>query len=263
MLVFIKLGGSLITDKRENQHFRPETMQRVALEIAVARSKDPALQVVIGHGSGSFGHVAASKYGTAQGVYSRAEWDGFSEVAIVARRLNNLVSETLFEAGLPIFPVSPSASAQCEDGVLEWMEIGAVRSALENGLIPVVYGDVAFDSVRGGTIISTETVFFYLAEFMNPARIFLLGEVEGVYDAERQIIPKITPTNFEAIAGALGGSHGTDVTGGMLSKVRGMLALAQALPGLNIHIFGGLIPGQLESALSGTPPGTHITGEDS
>ncbi len=259
MLTFIKLGGSLITDKRENQQYRPETMQRVALEIAVARAKNPNLRIVIGHGSGSFGHVAASKYGTAQGVSTRAQWDGFSEVAIVARRLNNLVSEALFEAGLPIFPVSPSASAQCSDGVLVTMDSSGVRTALNRGLIPVVYGDVAFDKMRGGTIISTETVFAYLAEVLTPNRIFLLGEVEGVYDSAGQIIPMITTTNFEHIVSALGGSHGTDVTGGMLSKVQAMVTLAQQIPGLNIHIFGGLLPGQLEGALSGIPPGTHIT----
>jgi isopentenyl phosphate kinase len=197
----------------------------------------------------------------ATSVQSPAQWQGFAEVAIVARRLNNLVNEALVESGLPIFPASPSASARCNDGMLEHMETGAIRSALDHGLIPVVYGDVAFDSVRGGTIISTETVFFYLAEALRPDRIFLLGEVEGVYDAAGAIIPRITPRNMDEIAGALGGSHGTDVTGGMLSKVRAMVALAERLPGLNIHIFGGLTPHQLEGALSGTPPGTHITSE--
>lgn len=259
MLTFIKLGGSLITDKRESQHYQAETMRRAAREIAAACAQDSTLTLLIGHGSGSFGHVAASKHGTAQGVTTPDEWRGFAEVATVARRLNNLVLDALTDAGLPIFPVSPSASARCTDGVIDHLETAVIQTTLDHGLIPLVYGDVALDNVRGGTIISTETVFFYLAERLHPARIFLLGEVEGVYDQRGHIIPTITPGNLDSIAAALGGSHGTDVTGGMSSKVRAMLALAERSPGLTIHIFGGTVDGQLTSALTGTPPGTLIT----
>jgi len=249
MLTFVKLGGSLITDKRSAEHFNAETMRRAAHEIAQACAARPTLQVLIGHGSGSFGHVAAQKYGTAQGVSTAADWRGFGEVATVARRLNALVADALHEAALPIFGIQPSASALCLDGELTTLVIEPLRSALAHGLIPLVYGDVALDEVRGGTIISTETIFFYLAKRLQPTQIFLLGEVEGVYDANGVVIPHITPTNFEQIADALGGSHGTDVTGGMASKVRAMLTLAQQVAGLQIRIFGGTQPGQLQSAL--------------
>src|SRR5205814_667482 len=125
--------------------------------------------------------------------------------------------------------IQPSASAQCVNEKLISMEVTPLQAALDHGLVPLVYGDVALDSQRGGTIISTETVFFYLAERLKPARIMLLGEVEGVYDTNSAIIPHITPRNLESLAAVLGGSHGTDVTGGMASKVGSMVALAAAL----------------------------------
>ncbi|MEP7285641.1 MAG: isopentenyl phosphate kinase [Chloroflexota bacterium] len=259
-LTFIKLGGSLITDKRESQHFHQAIMQRAAGEIVQALAAQPSLRLLIGHGSGSFGHVAAQKYGTATGVHSLDAWRGYAEVATIARRLNSLVVEALFEAGLPVLSIQPSSSAQCDDGKIISMAVEPIRAALEHQLVPVVYGDVALDSQRGGTIISTETIFFTLAESLHPARIMLLGEVEGVYDASGNIIPHITPDNLESIATALGGSHGTDVTGGMASKVRQMVALAQQLPGLQIRIFSGTTPGQIESAVTGqSAPGTLIT----
>ncbi len=37
-------------------------------EIAAARQENPGLRLVVGHGGGSFGHVAAAKFGTRQGV---------------------------------------------------------------------------------------------------------------------------------------------------------------------------------------------------
>ncbi len=262
MLTFIKLGGSLITDKREAQHFHADVMRRAAQEIAGALRADSSLRLLIGHGSGSFGHVAAQKYGTMQGVRTPEQWRGFAEVATVARRLNNLVVGTLAEAGLPVFAVQPSASARCEDGRILSMESKPIQEALAHGLVPVVYGDVALDSVRGGTIISTETIFSFLAERLYPARVMLLGEVEGVYDATGAVIPRITPGSFEHVEAALSGSHGTDVTGGMASKVRDMLVLVRRVPGLEVRIFGGAAPGQIQATLLGqAAPGTIISGE--
>jgi isopentenyl phosphate kinase len=260
MLTFLKLGGSLITDKRESQRFHADVMRRAAHEIANAVAAEPGLKLLIGHGSGSFGHVAAQKYGTMNGVRTAEQWRGFAEVATVARRLNTLVVETLHESGLPVLAVQPSSSAQCVDGRLTEMEIAPISAALDHGLVPLLYGDVAFDTHRGGTIISTETIFFYLAERLRPSRIMLLGEVEGVWGADGNIIPCITTQNLGAIEASLGGSHGTDVTGGMASKVRQMVELAQRVPSLEIRIFGGTTPGQIEAALlSQIAPGTLIT----
>ena len=261
-LTFIKLGGSLITDKREAQSFRADLMRQAADEIAAARAADPQLGLLIGHGSGSFGHVAAQKHGTMQGVHTADQWRGFAEVAYVARRLNSLVLDTLYEAGLPVISIQPSASALSADGALTHMETAPISTLLERGLVPLVFGDVSLDAVRGGTIISTETVFGYLASKLHPARVFLLGEVEGVYDGKGVVIPHIHPGNLSEIAAALGGSSGTDVTGGMASKVRSMLDLAASVQGLQVRIFGGTSPGQLRSALlSETMPGTLITAQ--
>src|SRR5579859_1117212 len=259
MLTFLKVGGSLITDKRESQHFRADMMRRAAQEIAGALAAEPSLKLLIGHGSGSFGHVVAQKYGTVRGVQSAEQWRGFAEVSIVARRLNALVIEALHEAGLPVFGVQPSSSARCANGKIESMALTPIRAALDHGLVPVVHGDVAIDTLLGGTIISTEAIFAFLAERLGPTRIMLLGEVEGVYDSHRHVIPCITPNTLPAITDALGDSHGPDVTGGMAAKVRDMVALAERLPDLQVRIFDGTLPGQIESALLGqTTPGTLI-----
>ena len=260
MLTFIKLGGSLITDKREPSSFHPQIVYQVAQEIAQVRRKQPEWRWLIGHGSGSFGHFVAKKYGTIDGVFTAEQWQGFAEVSVMARRLNHLVIEILSEFSLPIFAVQPSASALCENGQIIHLETRPVLAALKHRLIPVVYGDVAVDSRLGGTIISTEKIFAHLAKELKPQRIFLLGEVAGIYDRTGKIIEKITPENFAAIAPELGGSDGTDVTGGMADKVAKMLALVQELPDLEIRIFSGKFAGEVEATLLGyKTPGTLIS----
>jgi isopentenyl phosphate kinase len=127
--------------------------------------------------------------------------------------------------------------------------VGPVKDALAAGLLPVVFGDVAFDSVRGGTIISTEEILTVLAGQIRPSWLLLAGETPGVLDLTGTVIPLITEANREAISPALGGSRGTDVTGGMASKVGSMLDLVAAQPQLQICIFSGLQAGQVQKAL--------------
>ncbi len=258
-LTFVKLGGSLITDKRVENSFRAEAARQVAGEIQSALAEDAELRLLIGHGSGSFGHVAAKQYGTMQGVQTVEQWRGFAHVATVAAELNHLMAKMLDGAGVPVWRMQPSASALAEDGVLVALALDPIRQALAHGLVPLVYGDVALDSVRGGTIISTETVFFYLARHLPVTQILLLGEVDGVYDGAGQVISVISPATLRDVESALGGSAGTDVTGGMETKVRDMVALVEAVPGLTIRIMNGAKAGLLEATLLGQAvPGTVI-----
>jgi len=260
-LTFLKLGGPLIPDKTRPPTPHPEVIARLEGEIAAACRRDPALRLVLGHGSGSFGHVPARRYATRQGVRSREDWQGFIEVWREAAALNRLVVDALAEAGLPAMPFQPSASVIAGAGrVFSW-DVRPLRMALESGLLPVVYGDVIFDLQRGGTILSTEDLFDYLAEQLRPRRVLLAGLEQGVWaDFPRctHLVDEITPQNWEQIAPALGGSAATDVTGGMASKVQQSLALAQAIPGLEVRIFSGVTPGMIERALGGETVGTVI-----
>lgn len=253
MLTFIKLGGSLITDKRVEASFRADVMVRIAEEIADSHAQMPDQQLVVGHGSGSFGHVAAKRYDTINGVTSPDDWRGFAEVAASAAALNTLVTEKLRNAGLPIMRFQPSASAIAEEGRITTLAIEPIRRAYSRGLVPLVYGDVAFDEARGGTIISTETVFTYLAMNLPVDAIVLAGEVAGVYDVSGAVIPEITPDSLETMGDALGESAGTDVTGGMLTKVSDMVDLVQRFPSIRVRIIDGTTPGNLSRALRQEP----------
>jgi isopentenyl phosphate kinase len=260
-LQFVKLGGSLITDKSTPRTARRDAIARLAAEIKKTRAEIGEFRLVLGHGSGSFGHVPAKKYGTRRGVDTPEDWRGFAEVWYEAALLNRIVMDALHDVGLPAVAFPPSAGVFARDGrVVNWDHRG-MKAALDAGLIPVVYGDVIFDQAKGGTIFSTEDLFAYLATELRPQRILLAGIDAGVYadfPACTQLIPEITPENWAAITSALGGSAATDVTGGMRSKVRAMLDLALKIPGLEISIFSGDQPENLAATLRGESLGTRI-----
>jgi isopentenyl phosphate kinase len=261
--IFLKLGGSLITDKTGIEHARKPVIRRLAREVRAAREARPDLQIVLGHGSGSFGHVAAKKHGTRAGVQDRSGWLGYAEVAAAAARLNQIVIDEFVAEGVPVVSLPPSASARCEDGRLAYLDTFVLHSVLEHDLVPLVQGDVALDTLRGATIVSTEDVFIYLIREFQPAHILLAGEVAGVYEHRNMtgaIIPIITPGNVERYASALGGSHGTDVTGGMLGKVSQMLDVVQHHPAIAARIFSGAVRGNVQRLLidPAAPIGTAI-----
>jgi isopentenyl phosphate kinase len=252
-LILVKLGGSLITDKLRPDTPRLPVMQRLASEIAAALAQRPDLSLVLGHGSGSFGHTQAQRYGVHQGHLD--DWMGYAQTGAAAQRLNRLVTDALLQAGVPAVSVQPSASVVCRGGEIVEMNIEPVRRLLAHGAVPLVYGDVAVDDERGCTVISTEQVLAYLARNLRPTWLVEVGEVGGVYTADprrapqAELLDRITPASLEALGAGLGGSHAVDVTGGMRTKVELLLQLVVELPGLQARIIGGVQPGALTTTL--------------
>jgi isopentenyl phosphate kinase len=274
-LVFLKLGGSLITDKTQPYTPLLEVMDDLALQIRTALQTHPNLHLILGHGAGSFGHVPASEYKTRDGLPPRATplahrgrddneanyWKGFAEVWYQASTLNRFLMKALHNAGVRAISLPPSASVISSNGQVAVWDTTPIRMTLAAGIVPVIFGDTVFDEVRGGTILSTEDLFQHLTRALHPERILLAGLEAAVwadFPARTKIIETITPASFHEIKEGVGKSHGADVTGGMESKVRQMLDLVEGNPDLKIHIFSGVEPGNIVRALTGETLGTVI-----
>jgi isopentenyl phosphate kinase len=261
MLVFLKLGGSLITEKSGIHKPRIRVMRRLFRELGSILNDQPDLRILLGHGSGSFGHIPAKKYGTINGVRSSEEWQGFVEVWQDAHALNRIVMEELKNAGLPAISFPPSATILSENRKIVSWEISQIQTAIQHSILPVVFGDVIFDRKIGGTILSTEDLFSYLAPFLKPHRILLAGEEKGVwsnYGNKDFLIQTITPETSRKMPSQPRGSNNTDVTGGMKQKVEMMISLVDKHPEITVSIFSGLVTGELKRALTGHFPGTTI-----
>lgn len=239
MTILIKLGGSLITDKTKAKSFRRESLRRIARQIQLLRENDPEIRIVIGHGSGSFGHFEARKYNTVAGVRTERQRLGFVKVGAVAVELSQLALSEFHAASLPVMRFQPSSSLVASDRRVTAFGTRALSMALDQSLIPLIHGDIALDEALGGTIISTEALFAHLAQPLRAKLIILLGEVDGVLDQRQTVIPLITPKSFAAVRSALAGSHGVDVTGGMLQKVAAMIDLVDKKPELQVVIASG------------------------
>lgn len=260
-LVFLKLGGSLITDKTQPMTPRLDVLERILQEIQEAKEQNPLLEIVLGHGSGSFGHSAAKKFDTRNGVNDEAGWKGFYEVYRAARELNQLVFETGQAIDLPLMPIPLCTNASVSQRkVINW-NLSPLKQTLQYGFIPLVYGDVVFDTTLGGTILSTEEIFDHLLSELNPNRILLAGIEPGIwkdYPENTTIVDEIRLTTRDENKINLQSSVATDVTGGMKSKVESMLKIIQQHTSCEIQIFSGNEAGAVKKVLSGEIIGTRI-----
>lgn len=260
-MIFLKLGGSLITEKAVREKARRDVIRRLAGEIREALIAKPETRLLIGHGSGSFGHPAAAQFGTLGGAKTSDEWRGFAEVWAAANRLHRIVLEAMIDVGLSVVSFPPSANAIANRGEVVEMSSEQIHRALEARLVPLLYGDVAFDRSRGATIVSTERVLSYLASELRPSRILLAGSEEGVYrdyPARQQLLTELSHDMLPELR--LETAEATDVTGGMEHKVQAALKLAHADGTAEVRIFSGATAGNVQAALLGYALGTRILG---
>jgi len=260
MLYFLKLGGSLITHKDRKSTCRLTILKRLAAEIAQAYNKFD-FSLLIGHGSGSFGHIPAKFFNTRNGVNNKNEWMGFVEVWNAARQLDQLVISAFYEVGLPIMAFPPSSAVISEGRKISVWDISAINCALSKKIIPLIQGDVVFDLKLGGTILSTEELFSYLSFPLKPDKIFLAGNEEGVwrdFPSRKILMTSISTKTISESPEFIFGSDNPDVTGGMLAKVKNMVELVHQIPGLKGYIFSGIRENSVFEALSGNDPGGTI-----
>lgn len=247
--VIVKLGGSVITDKRRPFVVKRAVLRRLARELAAVKGP-----LVVVHGGGSFGHPVASKYRIAEGYRDKTQLMGMSLTHRAMERLNANVVEALQKAGLPAIAVQPSACVVVSGGEIRSMELAPVKKLLELGIVPVLYGDVVPDLSRGMSILSGDKIVAHLAVELGASRVVMGVDVDGVCveDPKKakhvEIVRRITPADRELVA-SLGAAEGKDVTGGMGSKVRELLALAER--GVESEIVNATKPGILKRTVQG------------
>lgn len=261
-LVLIKLGGSLITDKSKPFTAKEGIIKRLGKEIYEARKLYRG-DLIIGHGSGSFGHTVAAKYQTQDGIVNKKSIKGLPLVADAAIEINRIVIKNFLKVGLPVVSFAPASFIYSDNKKTKKVFIEPIIKSLELGFIPVIYGDIIFDESRGFCIYSGEMSLNLLAinlkKNYKKLKIIYCGDTDGVYDGRGRTIPKITPDNFAGYKKGITGSKAVDVTGGMLHKVKESLKVAGKY-GIETTIINGNKKNNLKKAISNVDSkGTRIT----
>lgn len=246
-ILLIKLGGSVITDKNTPYKARNNTIRRLVREI----KRSGVTSLVLAHGSGSFGHTSALKHGGKKGY--KSAW-GVAKVARDAMEINRIVMDILISEGLPAVSLRPMSMMMTSAGKLKNDLFEIVEETLNQGLIPVVYGDVIWDKKWKSTIYSGEATLneigMYLAKKgYKISQIIQAGQTNGVYDLKGKTIPLINKKNWDKIKRYLFENKRADVTGGMDHKIQNALTIAEIK--INTLLINGNRVNELSNAILG------------
>lgn len=240
-LVCLKLGGSLITDKAKPMEAKMDVITTLAGQIASALKKDPDLQLIVGNGSGSFGHYAVITHHMQNGLDAPEKNIGYAQVQRAASILNRCIVDALIEAGVPAVSFQASSAIVGHNGKIVDFPLDVIEAAFSHNIVPVMYGDILLDTKKGSMIASTELLLSATAVALTKNgykvhKVIHNGVTQGVLDAQKNIIPLITRNNLEDIKKLIYATDGFDVTGGMLHKIEESLILAdEGIPSMIIN----------------------------
>ena len=231
-MTVVKLGGSIISDKKVEFSYRAEVVASLARAIASSGER-----VVIVHGGGAFGHPVAKKYGLSSSL-ARSSPRGVSETRRAMFDLDARICDSLLSAGVLPYSFSPYPllSAAGPKGV-SWL-----RAALSAGLTPVTFGDVVLTG-EGFRIISGDTISLRLSRSLGASRCVFVMDVDGVLDDQGGVIRTLKPE----VARRLARTASSDATGGIGLKVRE--ALKMAASGTEVAFVSGFRPHEFSKAL--------------
>lgn len=260
-IVFIKLGGSLITEKDKPFTVRLDVIERLSLQIKEIYSIRSDIQLVLGTGAGSFGHYPVVTHNLKDGIVNSEQSIGFGDVNNRVTELNSLVVESLIKNNIAVNAINASSIFTAADGRLKTSSLESFFGMLDLNIVPIIYGNIIYDSKKGCTIFSTEKIFEILINVLLQNKyvvdkVIHLSIVDGVLDEKKEIIRHITQENFEEVKKHLYQTEGYDVTGGMLHKIEKSLEYTDK--GIQTFILSGNNSSWKNIIIENTSFGTQI-----
>jgi len=240
----------VITDKKKPLTPNLNAIGRLADEISQANISS----LILVHGGGSFGHPVAEKYGIAKGYVDPSQVLGFAATHLAMTLLNSWVMEALISRNIPAVEVHPSSCLVTTDGRIRNMELKPLIKMIKMGVVPVLYGDAVPDSTKGFTILSGDQLVSWLAIKLGAERIIMGADVDGLYtadpktDSSAQLVDHITLEELKSLEYNIEGSKATDVTGGMLGKMREVILAIEH--GIKTVIVNATLSGTVYKSLT-------------
>jgi isopentenyl phosphate kinase len=265
MMMIIKLGGSVITDKKVKYRFRPNVTDRLVKEFKPVIKKH---QMVLVHGAGSFGHILSKKYELDKGFRSPGQLAKVAEVKKDVRELDLKILNILIKNGLNPISISPSSIISNNNKSISKIDLTAFEKPMALNFIPVTYGDIVMDSSLGFSICSGDQIILHLAKKYKPDRVILVTNVDGVYTRppgkgrKTELIENInvrSKSDLELVKQIEAEMKVADVTGGIFEKLRISMEIAKS--GVKADIINGTVKNRLNDCVKGRKViGTTIQG---
>jgi len=237
IMILIKLGGSIITNKE-----KPLTPNRNSIKRIAASLKNVDEPLVIVHGGGSFGHYWSVKYD----MHTKPQRHGAKGVSAVKSsmvELNSIVLESFLESGLKPYCLPPSDFMIGNQPLIK--KVKEIPKIAKTGLLPISYGDVMWFGKNKFYILSGDRIMGILSKILHPRLAIFVTNVDGVYSdmKSKRLLNEITEEK------PITSKVSMDVTGGMSRKIKEAFEISKG--GTDVFFVNGNTPKRITNAVNG------------
>jgi isopentenyl phosphate kinase len=244
-LYILKIGGSVATLKnRPGVSVRRDLLRKAAEAIKDAM-EEKDFHLILIHGAGAAGHQLAKKYNLAEGIgMNPKKWYGALISRIANSKLDTAIAEIFISKGLRVTSVHTASAIVQKNKKISHCNLEIIKEALRQNSIPMLYGEMVFDTKLGMSICSGDAIAPYLAEKLGAQKMFFASDIDGIFTKDphihkdAKIIEKINLGEIKNKA-QISVSHNVDVTGGLMGKIE-KLGNVHHNALKSIEIFNGL-----------------------
>jgi isopentenyl phosphate kinase len=235
-MLLIKLGGSIITNKK-----KPLSAKRKTIDNIVSSFRKINEDFVVVHGGGSFGHYWSVKYD----MHTKPKKYDLKGVSIVKKsmiELNMIILDTFLKNKLNPYCLPPSDFVMGNKPITK--KILEIKKIANSGLIPITYGDALWYGNKKSYILSGDKIMSLLARVLRPRlSIFVLNE-DGLYSdiKTKKLIYDFKDEKIFIKKTLM------DVTGGMTRKVAEASIISKM--GLKVFFVNGNKPERIVNAIN-------------
>jgi len=235
-MLLIKLGGSIITNKK-----KPLSAKRKTIDNIVASFRKINEDFVVVHGGGSYGHYWSVKYD----MHAKPKKYDLKGVSIVKNsmiELNTIILDSFLKNKLNPYCLPPTDFVMGNKPINK--KILEIKKIANSGLIPITYGDALWYGNKKSYILSGDKIMSLLARVLRPRlSIFILNE-DGLYSdiKTKKLIYDFKDEKIFIKKTLM------DVTGGMTRKVAEASIISKM--GLKVFFVNGNKPERIVNAIN-------------
>ncbi len=235
-MLLIKLGGSIITNKKKPLSAKRKTINKIAQSLNKINE-----DFVIVHGGGSYGHYWSVKFN----MHTKPEKYNLKGVSIVKNsmiELNKIILDSFIKNKLNPYCLPPTDFVMGNKPINK--KILEIKKIASSGLIPITFGDALWYGNKKSYILSGDKIMSMLARILKPRlSIFVLNE-DGLY-SDMKTKKLIYEFKNEKISIK---KNQIDVTGGMTRKVTEATNISKM--GLQVFFVNGNKPERIVNAVN-------------
>ena len=251
-IILLKLGGSLLTDKNNPFSIREDIVKSSIHQIIKANVK-----IILIHGGGSFGHPLAKQYSISNGLDTSIPNQilGVAKTHHSMNKFNTYLINQFLEKKYPVLSIQPSSIFIKDFEGTSIKSVDIIETALDLGIMPILYGDIILDKQGSFSIISGDQIILALCQKLKKyhiSKVVFAMESDGLYIVDNnnsedcKLITECYSNKLDTIDLADLGQK-IDVTGGIKGKLDFIKGICKYK--IPVQLINGLIEGYIHKSL--------------